>query len=252
MTHPVRQLVCPLLLLAIPAMASAVDAVTARFYGYAYDLDSGQYLYTEVHEQKLLGGRWLGGTIRYFSPDGRELGAKTLDFAANPFVPVYDYRLPALHYHEAITGVGEQIAMLKSRGDETRTATVDNTPPIAADSGFHSFLRAHFQELLDGKTVAFTFVAAGNLDSYKFRARRIEDTMFEGHEAVQFKVEANSLLRLVAPELYLTYDPGQRRLLEYRGPSNVIDPKTDEVYKTRIVYPSQTPADAPKNLPPLG
>jgi hypothetical protein len=252
MTHRVRQLAASLLLLTVPAMAWAVDAVTARFYGYAYDLDSVKYLYTEVHEQRLLGERWLGGKIRYFSPDGREIGAKTLDFAANPYVPVYDYQLPALHYREAITAVGDQIAMLKSRGDKTRTATVDNTAPIAADSGFHSFLRAHFQELLDGKTVTFTFVAAGNLDSYKFRAKRIEDTTFEGHDAVRFKVEANSLLRLVAPDLYLTYDPGQQRLLEYRGPSNVIDPKTDEVYKTRIVYPSQTPADAPKNLPPLG
>jgi hypothetical protein len=45
---------------------------------------------------------------------------------------------------------------------------------------------------------------------------------------------------------------GHRGPLEYRGPSDVIDPKADEVYKTRIVYPSRTPADAPKNLPPPG
>lgn len=252
MTRLLRQLACATLLLTFPVLAAAVDTVTARFYGYAYDLESGKYLYTEVHRQKLEGEHWRGGTIHYFAPDGREIGAKTLDFAASPYVPVYDYQLPALHYREAITAVGEQIEMLKARDGKTRTASVSNDEPIAADSGFHSFLRAHFQELLDGKTVAFTFVAAGNLDSFKFRAKRIEDTTFEGKPAVRFKVEANSLLRLVAPELYLTYDPEQRRLLEYRGPSNVIDPKTDEVYKTRIVYPSQTPADAPKNLPPLG
>lgn len=253
MTRRMRQLACLLLmLLTAPVPGGASDAVTARFYGYAYDLETGQYLYTEVHQQNLSGKQWVGGTIRYFSPEGRELGSKTLDFSANPFVPVYDYQLPALGYREGITVVGDQIAMLKSRGGKSRTTSVPNTPPIAADSGFHSFLRAHFQELLDGKTVAFTFVAAGNLDSFKFRAKRIEDTIFDGHKAVRFKVEANSLLRLVAPELYLTYDPDQQRLLEYRGPSNVIDPKTDEVYKTRIVYPAHAPADAPKNLPPLG
>jgi hypothetical protein len=245
-----RQFVLSLSLVA-SAVAAATDTQTARFYGYAYDLDSGRYLYTEVHQQRLSGDRWLSGSIRYFAPDGSELGLKTMDFASNPYVPVYDYQLPGLGYREGITAVGERITMQKTAAGKTRTASVANAPPIAADSGFHSFLRAHFQELLDGKTVAFTFVAAGNLDTFKFRARRIEDTTFEGRKAVQFKVEANSLLRLVAPDLYLIYDPEQRRLLEYRGPSNVLDPKTEELYKARIVYPSSPPADAPKNLPPL-
>jgi hypothetical protein len=54
MTRRLRPLICLLLLIA-PATGVASDAVTARFYGHAYDLDSGQYLYTEVHEQRLSG-----------------------------------------------------------------------------------------------------------------------------------------------------------------------------------------------------
>ncbi len=240
-------------LLGFAPLASFAADTTARFYGYAYDLKTNAYLYTEVHEQKLSGDRWLGGSIRYFGKDGTLLGEKKMDFSASPFIPVYDYQLPALHYQEAITSVtAGEIAMSKSSNGKRKTATVDNKAPIAADSGFHSFLRAHFKELLDHKTVAFTFVAAGNLDSYKFRAKRVEDTTFEGKKAVRFLVEANSLLRMVAPNLELTYDPEQERLLEYRGPSNVIDPATEKVYEARIIYPAQAPADAPKNLPPLG
>lgn len=248
-----RLLVVFLALLGVaPSIGTATDASTSSFYGYAYELDSGRYLYTEVHRQRRVGERWLSGSIRYYAPDGRELGAKTLDFAADPFVPVYDYELPALGYRESITAVGERITMSRTSGGKTRTASVRNAPPVTADAGFDAFLRAHFQQLLDGRTVTFTFVAAGSLDTFKFRARRIEDATFEGRPAVQVKVEADSLLRLVAPELYLVYDPDRRRLLEYRGPSNVLDPKTDALYKTRIVYPSTPPADAPKNLPPLG
>ena len=244
-------LLASLLAFAAP-MLHAADT-TARFYGHAYDLKSNRYLYTEVHAQQLSGDRWLGGSIKYFAPDGVLLGEKKLDFAANPYIPVYDYQLPALKYREGITRVGDDgVDMLKASHGKKKTSTVDNTPPIAADSGFHTFLRAHFAELMDGKTVPFTFVAAGNLDSFKFRAKRIEDTTFEGRKAVRIRVEANSLLRVVAPNLELTYDPGEQRLLEYRGPSNVIDPATDKVYEARIVYPAQPPADAPKNLPPLG
>lgn len=240
-------------LLAFAPLASLAADVTARFYGYAYDLKSNRYLYTEVHEQKLSGDKWLGGSIRYYGADGVLLGEKKMDFSANPFIPVYDYHLPALQYQEGITSVSDSgIAMLKSSHGKRKTVKVDNDPPMAADSGFHAFLRAHFQDLLDGKTVPFTFVAAGNLDTFKFRAKRIDDTTFEGKKAVRFLVEANSLLRVVAPNLQLTYDPEEQRLLEYRGPSNVIDPATDKVYEARIVYPAQAPTDAPKNLPPLG
>jgi len=247
-----RALLLASLLAFAPLVTRAAD-ITARFYGHAYDLKTNRYLYTEVHEQRLSGDKWLGGSIKYFSPDGVLLGEKKLDFSANPFVPTYDYQLPALQYQEAITSVGaDEIAMSKSNHGKRKTATVANKAPIAADSGFHTFLRIHFKELLDGKTVPFTFVAAGNLDSYKFRAKRIEDTTFEGKKAVRFLVEANSLLRIVAPNLQVTYDPDQERLLEYRGPSNVIDPETDKVYEARIIYPAQPPADAPKNLPPLG
>lgn len=247
-----RALLFASLLALAPALSHAEDVV-ARFYGHAYDIKTNRYLYTEVHQQKLSGEKWLGGSIKYFAPDGVLLGEKKLDFAANPYIPVYDYQLPALQYQEAITKVtASSIEMLKSSHGKKKTGAVDNKAPMAADSGFHTFLRANFKDLMDGKTVPFTFVAAGNLDSFKFRAKRIEDTTFEGKKAVRFLVEANSLLRVVAPNLELTYDPGEQRLLEYRGPSNVIDPTTDKVYETRIVYPAQTPADAPKNLPPLG
>lgn len=247
-----RALLLASLLVCAPLVSSAAD-VTARFYGHAYDLKTNRYLYTEVHEQKLAGDKWLGGSIKYFGPDGVLLGEKKLDFSASPYIPVYDYRLPALKYEEAITHVGDDgITMVKTSDGKRKTATVANKAPIAGDSGFHTFLREHFQELLDGKTVPFTFVAAGNLDSFKFRAKRVEDTTFEGKKAVRFLVEANSLLRIVAPNLQVTYDPEQQRLLEYRGPSNVIDPVTDKVYEARIIYPAQPPADAPKNLPPLG
>lgn len=241
-----------LLLLLAASTGAAADTLTRRFYGYAYDLDTGRYLYTEVHEQRFEGDRWLGGSIRYVAPDGREIGVKVLDFAADPFVPVYDYQLPQLGYREGITAVGGRITMHRTSGGKTRTASAPHEPPVAADAGFDTFLRAHFEQLLEGRTVTFTFVAAGTLDTFKFRARRIGDATFEGRRAVQFKVEADSLLRLVAPELYLTYDIERRRLLEYRGPSNVLDPKTEALYKTRIVYPAGPPADAPKNLPPLG
>ncbi|MGQ0699107.1 MAG: hypothetical protein ACT4PZ_12790 [Panacagrimonas sp.] len=247
-----RALIATSLLAASSLMSPAHAAEqTVRFYGYAYDLKTDAYLYTEVHEQKIVDDKWVSGTIRYYSPDGVKLGTKTLDFSADPFIPLYQYELPALGYREGITGIGKEVTLMKSDKGKTKTERVPKKDPIAADSGFHSFLHHNFKDLMAGKTVAFTFIAAGNLDSYKFRAKRIEDVTFDGKKAVRILVEANSLLRIVAPNLMVTYEPGQIRLLEYRGPSNVIDPKTEKVYDARIAYYDKPPANAPKVLPPL-
>jgi hypothetical protein len=238
-------------LLAALALAVPVHAQdgTHTFRGYAYDLDSGRFLYTEVHRQTIEGDRWLGGTIDYYAPDGARIGHKTLDFSHDPYVPVFRLDLTAAGgYMEGITGVGPERIELQKKGygsDAVRTASVGRRGAMVADSGFHSFLRDRFAELLEGKTVEFTFVVAGELDTFKFRAKRIGDREFEGQPAVQLKVDPSTWLRLLADPLYILYEPTQRRMLEYRGISNLHDPKTRKAYEVRIVYPAVPPKDAP-------
>ena len=234
--------------LALAAPAFAQDG-THTFRGYAYDLASDRFLYTEVHRQTIEGDRWLGGTIDYYGPDGTRLGHKTLDFAQDPYVPVYRLDLSAGGgYMEGITALtADRIEMRKKAygSEHVREAAVPRRGTMVADSGFHSFLRDRFADLLAGKTVNFTFAVSGELDTFRFRARRIADAVFEGRPAIQLKVEPSTLLRLLADPLYILYEPGERRMLEYRGISNLHDPRTGRAYIVRIVYPSRPPADAP-------
>lgn len=247
MIVPFRRLAWLAALLAAPAFATG--ETTLKFRGYAYELASNRFLYTEVHEQRIVDERWLGGTILYVGPDGRELGRKSMDFRQDPFVPLYRLDLKARGgYMESILALTpERIEMAKQgygSGEVTR-ASIRRAPAVAADSGFHAFLREHFAELLAGQPVPFMFAVAGNLDAYKFRARRIGDTTFEGRPAVRFRVEPDSLLRWLVDPLELTYEVERRKLLEYRGISNIHDPATGKAYNARIVYPSKPPADAP-------
>ena len=228
---------------------TAAAAETHTFRGYAYDLASGKFLYTEVHRQVVEGPRWLGGTIDYYAPDGSRIGHKTLDFSQDPYVPVYQLDLTTGGgYMEGIAALTPDRIEMKKQGygsAAVRKAAVARRGAMVADSGFHSFLRDRFPDLLAGKTVEFTFAVSGELDSFRFRARRIADGTFEGKAAVQLKVEPSTWLRLLAAPLFVLYDSEQRRLLEYRGISNLHDPRTREAYNVRIVYPSVPPADAP-------
>lgn len=241
----------PLLLwvIALPAVA---DEQVLRFYGYAYDLNSGKYLYTEVHEQHVQGDHWLGGSMNYFDPQGKPIGRKTLDFSQSDCIPLYRLTLNGSGYEEGISAVGAQVEMFKrsATGEKLEHASVDKTAAMAADSGFHAYIRAHFAELMAGQTIAFKLVVPGNLDAFKFRIQRIGDTSFEGTPAIRLRVEPDSLLRFMVDPLQLTYEPKSRKLLEYRGISNIHD-ASGKAYTARIIYASTPPADAPRSLPPL-
>ena len=239
------------LLLAVSA--AQAEPRVERFYGYAYDLSSGKYLYTEVYREEIVNDHWISGHTSYYAADGKRLGEKTLNFAADPYVPVYSLSLPGVGYSEGISKVGaDGVQMFKESPEKGRqTGTVPKLYNMAADSGFHSYLYDHMPELAAGKTIKFRFAVAGQLDSYSFRARKTGDTQFEGKPAITLKVDPDSLLRYLVDPLILTYDPQSRRLLEYRGISNVINPATGKPYNARIAYYSKPPDDAPKNLPPL-
>lgn len=237
-----------LLLAAIGSSARAEGG----FYGYAYDLDNGKYLYTEVHQPSFESGREVASTIRYYAPDGKELGHKTLDYRADAYVPKFRFDLYSAGYAEGITANGESITLLKisGRGKEKRK-TIARDGFTAADSGFNHAVQDSLGKLVQGETVNFRFAVAGQLDSYRFKIKKIGEGSFEGKPAVKLLVQADSLLRYIAPDLNLLYDVQGRRLLEYRGVSNIHDPATGRAYNARIVYFTKPPEDAPKNLPPL-
>lgn len=240
-----------LLLAAVASLAHAAPE-TLRFYGYAHDLKTERYLYTEVHAQNVDGERWFGGTIKYYTPDGSLLASKTLDFGVDHYIPVFRLEIPRENYVEAITAVNaDSFTMLKTSNGKTATETVKREPGMAADSGFHSAIVEHFAELQAGKTLKFRFGVAGQLDTYNFRCRKTGDTTFEGRPAVSLVVEPDSLLRLLAGPLQLVYEVKTRHLVDYRGISNMHDPATGKAYNVHIVYSEKPPADAPKNLPPL-
>ena len=243
---------------AAAALLVSAAACGARaegsFYGYAYDLASGKYLYTEVHQPRYEGGKEVASTIRYVAADGKEIGKKTLDYRADAYVPKFRFDLPGEGYAEAITANGKSIEMLKvsGKGKPEKRKTIQREGGLtAADSGFNHAVQDNLAKLLKGETVNFQFAVAGRLDSYSFKISKVGEGTFEGKPAVKLLVQADSLLRFVAPDLNLLYDVPGKRLLEYKGVSNIHDPATGKAYNARIVYLAKAPDDAPKNLPPL-
>ncbi len=247
--NPARLAATTLLLVATTAAAEPIDH---RFRGYAYDLKTGAYRYTEVHRQKLDGFRWIDGEIDYFDPAGKKIASKTLDLRKDPQIPLMKLEIFKEGYVEAITDVqADRYTVLKTADGKTKTKVIMKTPGMGADSGFHSAIVANFDRLQKGETLRFDFGVAGQLDSYSFRCKKVADTVFDGKPAITLAIEPDSLLRLFVDRLDLTYEVKTRYLLEYRGVSNMHDERTGKAFNVRIIYTDQPPKDAPANLPPL-
>lgn len=241
-----------LLALLCAAAGQAEQTELLRFYGYAYDLDHAHYLYTEVHEQRVVDGCWVSGLIRYHRPDGSLITAKALDFSHNPYIPLYHYSQPDARYAEGIPALDASGLTLSRtvRGRE-RSKVLNWEAGMAADSGFHALLVDRFDQLLAGQTFSFPFAMASELAIFRLRAVPEQRIDYQGQPALRLRVEADSLLRLMAPSLQLVYRTADRKLLEYRGVSNLHDPDSGRAYNVRLLYPDQPPADAPQPLPPL-
>jgi hypothetical protein len=243
-----RPWLCIALLLCSLAVTAAEDGVV-RYYGYAYHLDGGRYAYTELMEQRMTGGKWTGGRTLFYLPDGTEFGRKTLDFAQDPFVPAYRFELGG-GYVEGLALAGSTITMTRTQRGKTEEARAEKAGTVTADAGMPRLLRAHLDALLRGEALQFRVFAPVRLATYKFRAKRVEDTTFEQRPAVRVQVDMDSMLKLFAGPLSFTFDAQSHRLLEFRGVTNVLDPATGEPFRVRVSYFTAPPGDVP-TLPPM-
>lgn len=228
------------LLLCLPLSAGAETVM--RFSGLATDLKTGQPLYREVHEQRYDGNRWLGGSIRYVTPDGRLLGEKTLDFSKNRYIPLMRFRQPGIGYEDSITAVDDRkVEVRTQRGDTVEDATLPRLSDQAADSGFNAFVVDQLPALAQGRTVPLRFLVVGQRDQYRFRLVPVEQMSAGGERAIRLRVEPDSLLRWLVDPLTLVYGLESRRLLRYEGVSNLINPQSGKAWQVRIRFD-----DAPK------
>ena len=100
-----------------------------------------------------------------------------------------------------------------------------------AGQGWHHYIRENL-ELLKHQQATMNLILPGRLDDFRLQL----ETEGVSEKKIRIKLEFEHwLLKLFTPVLYLTYDPKKRRLMEYRGPSN-INTEDNEFKEVRIIY----------------
>jgi hypothetical protein len=234
-THYLGALACGMVML-VDATGSAVAMARREevFQGIAKN-DQGEITYIEEHRLIYENGRHQRNETRYRNAEGKEFAIMTSNFTAHPYVPTYTFEDQRFGREDRAKVDGRSVRTFGRASEDApvRESRLKLTDTMVTGQGLHFFLRDHLAELVQGsavKTVQFIVPLEGTY--YTFRIRRLD---FKSG-TVTFAIEAdNWLLRLLAPKLQVQYDLTTRRLISYRGPSNLLsDSRT--VQNVTITY----------------
>jgi hypothetical protein len=216
------------------------DALTtARAYrGAAVDLRTGTSLYVEEHQEIVADGRRTRLTSLYRDAGGAIIAERTVDYAADRFVPSFRFEDKRSGYVEGAESVSGRVRLYTraSTGDEMREKLLAIPSPAVVDAGFNEFIQAHWGEIVSGQTMKMNFGVPSRLDYFRFRIIKVDESTTSGQSSVVVRCELdNMFLRWLADPITLTYDRETRRMISYEGISNVSDEQGNN-HAVRIVF----------------
>lgn len=227
-TRATKPLFLGLVLAGLALTSVAETTETSEFTGKAYDLDSGDLLYTEEHRLEQADGVPQRETVRYVTPEGEELAQKDMTYW-EPARPAYRLTVTDPDRTETVEPEADGVSVESVESGFLEWSDADN---YVIDGGFHYFILDHFDTLLDGDSVEFQFLAPTRTRWLGLRLRPIEQA--DGQLLLELNVR-NRLLSLVISDIELTYDIESRRLLRYAGLTNLPKPGGGN-YSANIEY----------------
>lgn len=209
-----------LALAAIPlAPAAGAGDLVERFTGTARGAD-GAVLYREEHVVRRTPGRLLGATTTYLGPAGRPIAILRTDFSRDPFAPSYEFEDLRTGAVESVRISEGSIELRAGRRTRTLARLAPASPRVVAGQGLDRFVRHRLDAVAAGEVLSLAYAIPSRLGVYDMRVRA--EGGGAGGSTVRVRVEFSSwLLRLLAPSLEVDYDRATRRLLRYRGVSNL-------------------------------
>ena len=194
------------------SLFASSGALAMNVVGEAYSIDGNELRYREIHQCSVSGDRC---TVEYQDPRGTVFARKTVDYQQSLHSP--------------------SLEMLDMRQGETIRVEGDATEEIVIDAGFDHYVRLRWEELVDGETVRFPFQVVGSSKPFKMAANRSQGDACPS-DRMCFAVALDNWLlsRLLSP-IHLEYDEASKRLLQFRGVSNIRD-ENGKSQQVRIDY----------------
>lgn len=191
--------------------ASSLASVTHSI-GIARSVETDAIQYVEHHQYFEDGSH----VARYFDPNLQLLLEKRLAYTGLPQHPEIEQSDFLTQKQVSISVQDAAITMIETRADqEIKKAEFTLSPDIIIDAGFDSYIRSNWDSFVPSDRYNFKLAVAGQKNLLGITLQQQES------QATRFVISPqNWLVRLIVPEIELTYDDN-RRLDTYRGPANI-------------------------------
>ncbi len=207
-----------LLPLLFPAADGAAASAEHIYQGEARD-DKGALAYTEKHTVTFSQGRAARSLTEYSAPDGALIATMASDYSRSVSMPTYVFEDLRRKYREGLRlQAGEYFIFSQYDGSPEKTSPLASETGVFSCQGWHYYLVNNL-DLLEKDNIVLNLVLPSELRPFPFVVKTISSD--ESHVSAELRLK-HWLFRYFAPKLRLVYDRKNRRLLEYRGISNIL------------------------------
>jgi len=222
--------------LASIAIGSAQAEVSERV-GYAYDKQTGAFLYSETHREVQKNGRVVTNTVSYRDDAGKVFAEKHIDFQRSLTMPDFHLVNAENGHVEGARGADEllNVHFRQFSDSDVRAASVETPQNGIIDAGFDRFIELHWDSLAAGDVIEREFLIPSQLDFYTFEVERARTESLDDY-AFELRIKSMFLQMFVQPVL-VHYDSRTRSLLRYEGISNIRNGE-GENFDVRIEFPA--------------
>lgn len=211
------------LMLALAGSLGAADIGAS--VGEAYDLESGELLYRETH---CVSADGYDHRVIYEDAGGKLIARKLLDYSTGSTTPSFVQH--NLYSNESVEvslqrGAVSMAVIDNDSHDRIRPAVAQPSAalPVVIDAGFDAFVRQRWDELLPDGSLEFQFPYAHRSSLVELRVQP-RSCSYATRSDQCFRLDlANWFFRMLVNPIELGYDADTRRLVRYRGLSNIGD-----------------------------
>jgi hypothetical protein len=240
-------------LIASLLLSAAAAGADHSFTGYARDLATGALLYVETHAVTGAGTAHEKRVVLYRCEESSApFARKLLTYGSERTRPEFDFVDARSGFAEMLGRSGRSLLVSARPGayEPMRTRALQRVERLVADAGFDEFVRASWDALARGAAIEVPFLVPSRLDSVSFRVRKTRDTQIDGAAATVFRLSPAGPLGWFLPDIEVSYRDSDRRLLRYRGLTNIRD-AAGTLLAAQIDFPDAARDTLPPDLTAL-
>lgn len=226
-------------IICIGAILGAPAEANLRFEeGIARNPEDQKPLYTEQHWIRLDQQIPVERLVIYRCMDGTAFARKRVNYQISAQAPAFEFvdarkgHVEGMRYRK-----NEASLWYRPQGVTLEKSALLKVQNLVADAGFNEFIKINWLRLRSGKSLPLQFAVPTRLTAYRFNLRQTGESRMAGIPVVTYQLKLSGLLSWLAHPIEVTYDLASRRLLRFKGLSNLRDDDGEFDLMTQIDFP---------------